>query len=191
MPMDKIITTKHLVSKHGYHPRTAQRRIDEIKKKLGKGKDCDLFTSEFLKANKIKVIYNPNEIPHGITNIEEKTKELEFLKEKSCNRAESLGLVVGMTYEITYILMGHYEKTLIIEFRSYTEQFITAIFSLPESLQHEREISMAVEIRNGQIEPISSSIGSKVDGEYCVFRAVTLCTTIGIPTCSIISAKLI
>lgn len=186
--MDEVITTELLVKKHGYQERTAQRRIKDAKEKLGKTKDCDLFASEFIEAQKIRFPKGYGELQRGMYTPVDRMR-LETLKKKSIERVGELGLIVGVTYEVTYILLGHYERKVIGEFRHFTESMVTAIFKLPEELQHEREISMAVEIINGQMEPILTEGPRGSVDQYHVINAVTICKTMGIPVCSIVEVK--
>ena len=189
MSVDQVITPQLLVREHGFKPRTAQRALADLRIKLGKSPDSYIFASEFVAANKITFPKRYGELQRG-RRMPQQEKDLEVLQQKSYERVLELNLIVGVTYEITYMLLGHYSKKAIATFTEFTESGITAIFKLPQAHYHEKELAMAVDYKEGQMNPIGSEENKKSEG-YTLVRAVTECTTIGIPTLSIVEVKVI
>ena len=191
MIKDQVISAEILVSVHGFQPRTAQRVLADLRIKLGKEKGAHIFASEFIRENKITKPVEYGERQRGFrADIDE--QNLEVLKESSIKRAAQLQLMVGCTYEVTYITLGHYEKKHIGTFAGYTESTITAIFEIPKMDRHEKEITIPIQYIDGEMKPVTQSQRTlPVKGVDFYIRAITECKTIGIPTQSIIEVKIL
>lgn len=191
MVEDQVISASILIKVHGYAPRTAQRVLAELRKKLGKDEKAHIFASEFIRENKIKRPSGYGEQQRG-NRTEINEQNLEILKDSSIQRAAQLQLMVGCTYEVSYFVLGHYKKEQIGTFIGYTESTITAIFELMQTSRHEREVIVPVQYIEGKINPITVSARTlPVQDVDFYIRAITECKTIGIPTQSIVEVKVI